>query len=99
MTGMKNSRKLASAIVKARGVKQIVTIGDFLEVIKSLFGREREKKELAKVFQAFKKKITFTAQYVAAKVIFIRSRLLNDLYYISLKTSSLSCSAASTQEP
>ena len=51
---LKNSRKLASAIVKARGVKQIVTIGDFLEVIKPLFGREREKKELAKVFQALR---------------------------------------------
>ena len=48
---LKNSRKLASTIVKARGVKQIVTIGDFLEVIKPLFGREREKKELAKVNQ------------------------------------------------
>ena len=51
---LKNSRKLASAIVKARGVKQIVTIGDFLEVIKPFFGREREKKELAKVFQALR---------------------------------------------
>ena len=26
--------------------------GEFLEIIKPLFGREREKKELAKVFQA-----------------------------------------------
>ena len=51
---LKNSRKLASTIVKARGVKQIVTIGDFLEIIKPLFGREREKKELAKVFQALR---------------------------------------------
>ena len=51
---LKNSRKLASTIVKARGVKQIITIGDFLEVIKPLFGREREKKELAKVFQALR---------------------------------------------
>ena len=51
---LKNSRKMASTIVKARGVKQIVTIGDFLEVIKPLFGREREKKELAKVFQALR---------------------------------------------
>ena len=32
----------------------IATIGDFLEVIKPLFGREREKKELAKVFQALR---------------------------------------------
>lgn len=51
---LKNSRKLASVIVKARSSKQIVTIGDFLEIVKPLFGREREKKELAKVFQALR---------------------------------------------
>lgn len=51
---LKNSRKLASVITKARVSKQIVTIGDFLEIIKPLFGREREKKELAKVFQALR---------------------------------------------
>ena len=49
---LKNSRKLASVIVKARANGQIKTIGEFLEIIKPLFGREREKKELAKVFQA-----------------------------------------------
>ncbi|WP_300725586.1 16S rRNA (cytosine(1402)-N(4))-methyltransferase RsmH [uncultured Bacteroides sp.] len=51
---LKNSRKLASVIAKARVQKQIVTIGDFLEIVKPLFGREREKKELAKVFQALR---------------------------------------------
>lgn len=51
---LKNSRKLAAVIVKARGSKMIETIEDFLEVIKPLFGREREKKELAKVFQALR---------------------------------------------
>lgn len=51
---LKNSRKLAATLAKARTQKQIVTIGDFLDVIKPLFGREREKKELAKVFQALR---------------------------------------------
>lgn len=51
---LKNSRKLASVIVKARAEKAIVSIGDFLGIIKPLFGREREKKELAKVFQALR---------------------------------------------
>lgn len=51
---LKNSRKLASVIVKARSAQKIATIGEFLEVIKPLFGREREKKELAKVFQALR---------------------------------------------
>lgn len=51
---LKNSRKLASAIAKARNEKVIKTIGDFLEIVKPMFGREREKKELAKVFQALR---------------------------------------------
>ena len=51
---LKNSRKLASVIVKARATQRIATIGEFLEIVKPLFGREREKKELAKVFQALR---------------------------------------------
>lgn len=51
---LKNSRKLAATIAKARQQKQITTIGEFLDIIKPLFGREREKKELAKVFQALR---------------------------------------------
>ena len=51
---LKNSRKLASVIVKARANGQIKTIGEFLEIIKPLFGREREKKEHAKVIQALR---------------------------------------------
>ena len=44
----------ASVIVKARATQRIATIGEFLEIVKPLFGREREKKELAKVFQALR---------------------------------------------
>ena len=51
---LKNSRKLASAIVKRRSVKPFDTIGDFLETVKPLYGKEREKKEMAKVFQALR---------------------------------------------
>lgn len=51
---LKNNRKLASVLVKTRTLRPIVTIGDFLEIVKPLFGREREKKELAKVFQALR---------------------------------------------
>ncbi len=51
---LKNSRKLASALIKARSNQAIVTIGDFLNIVKPMFGREREKKELAKVFQALR---------------------------------------------
>lgn len=51
---LKNSRKLASVIVKTRTQNPFDTIEDFLTVIKPLFGREKEKKELAKVFQALR---------------------------------------------
>ena len=51
---LKNSRELAAALVKARNGQRIETIGQFLDVVNPLFGREREKKELAKVFQALR---------------------------------------------
>lgn len=51
---LKNSRRLASAIVKARSQHEIVTISDLLEVVKPLMPREREKKDLARVFQALR---------------------------------------------
>lgn len=51
---LKNSRKIASVLVKACSQKKIETIEEFLDVIKPLFGKDREKKELAKVFQALR---------------------------------------------
>ena len=51
---LKNGRQLAQKIAKARTTEKIETIEQFLEIIKPLFGREREKKELAKVFQALR---------------------------------------------
>lgn len=51
---MKNSRRLASAIVKARAAHALQTIDDLLQVVKPLMSREREKKDLARVFQALR---------------------------------------------
>lgn len=51
---LKNSRRLAATLVKARNQQPVSTIGEFLDIVKPLFGREREKKELAKVFQALR---------------------------------------------
>ena len=51
---LKQSRKIASAIVRARQTKKVETIGGFLEVVKPFFRNEREKKDLAKVFQALR---------------------------------------------
>ena len=51
---LKSSRKIASAIVKARAKNPINTTGDLLEVIKPFIKPTQEKKELAQVFQALR---------------------------------------------
>jgi 16S rRNA (cytosine1402-N4)-methyltransferase len=51
---LKNARRIASAIVKARQTKRIETTGELLETVGSLFQKEREKKEMAKLFQALR---------------------------------------------
>ena len=51
---LKTSRKIASAIVKARDKKAINTTGELLEVIKPFIKPAQEKKELAQVFQALR---------------------------------------------
>ena len=51
---LKNSRKIASLLVKERQEKKIETTGDFIAVVEPLFKREREKKDLAKLFQALR---------------------------------------------
>jgi 16S rRNA (cytosine1402-N4)-methyltransferase len=51
---LKNARKIAAAIVKARSEKIILTTGDLLQVTEQFFPREREKKETAKLFQALR---------------------------------------------
>lgn len=51
---IKQSRRLAAAIVKARLQQHIVTTQDLLGILEPIFKREREKKDLAKVFQALR---------------------------------------------
>ena len=51
---LKNSRRIASALVKARAAKKIETTTDFIKAVEPLFKREREKKEMAKLFQALR---------------------------------------------
>lgn len=48
------SRKLASVIVKQRGIKPFRKISDLIEAAKPFCPPQREKKELAKVFQALR---------------------------------------------
>jgi 16S rRNA (cytosine1402-N4)-methyltransferase len=49
-----NSRKIARTIVNARGMKPIQQIFPFIEILKPYFGREKEKKDMARVFQALR---------------------------------------------
>ena len=51
---LKNARKLASVIVKARNVSPIDTVERLLEVVKPLINPRQEKKELAMIFQALR---------------------------------------------
>ena len=51
---LKNARRIASAIVKARLEKAIETTADLMQATESLFQHEREKKETAKLFQALR---------------------------------------------
>ena len=51
---MKNARKIASIIAKTRNEKKIETTGDLMSATEKLFQREREKKEMAKMFQALR---------------------------------------------
>ena len=51
---LQQARKLAKAIVKVRGEEGFSDIARFMEVVKPFFKHEREKKDLAKVFQALR---------------------------------------------
>ena len=51
---LKNSRRIAAAIVKARAAHEIGTTREFIDAIEPLFKREREKKDMAKLFQALR---------------------------------------------
>ena len=49
-----NSRKIAKTIVAARSKAPFNKIFPFIEVLKPFFGREKEKKDMARVFQALR---------------------------------------------
>ncbi len=51
---LRQARQIASLITKQRSSKRIETTGELKEAVGKLFAREREKKELAKLFQALR---------------------------------------------
>ena len=51
---LKQSRRIAAAIVKARNSEEITTTGRLVEVVSPFIRKSQEKKELAQVFQALR---------------------------------------------
>ena len=51
---IRQARRIASQIVKARSEKPLLTTGDLLKVVQPLMPHNREKKDLARVFQALR---------------------------------------------
>jgi 16S rRNA (cytosine1402-N4)-methyltransferase len=49
-----NSRKISRAIVNARQLQPLQRINEFVEVLKPFFFKEKEKKDMARVFQALR---------------------------------------------
>nr|MCR4853782.1 16S rRNA (cytosine(1402)-N(4))-methyltransferase RsmH [Prevotella sp.] len=51
---LKQSRRIAAAVVKARAQHDIVSTQDFIDVVSPMMPRDREKKDMAKLFQALR---------------------------------------------
>lgn len=51
---IKNSRRIAAALVKARQQHTIGTTSEFIGVVEPFFKRDREKKDMARLFQALR---------------------------------------------
>ena len=51
---MRNARLIARAVVRERMVAPIDTVQRFLEVLKPFVGKDKEKKDLARIFQALR---------------------------------------------
>lgn len=66
-----NSRKLARAIANRRSSGEIKTIAEFSELMKPFFPREKEKKELSKLFQAIR--IEVNDEMAALKELLLQS--------------------------
>lgn len=74
---MKNSRRIAAAIVKARTAKPLLTTQDLLAAVQPFMKREREKKDAARLFQALRIEVnhemTALKEMLAAAVELLRS--------------------------
>ncbi len=87
---LKQSRRIAAAIVKARNGKKILTTTDFLTVVEPLFMRAREKKDMAKLFQALRIEVNHEMEALkemlaAARELLKRGGRLSVITYHSLE--------------
>lgn len=62
---LKNARRIAEALVKARSSREIVTIADLLDIVKPFINPRQEKKGLAQVFQALRMEVNHEVDALA----------------------------------
>ena len=62
---LKNAKKIAMVIVKARAKQPLETIADLLDVVKPLTNPKQEKKELSQIFQAFRMEVNHEVDALA----------------------------------
>ena len=87
---LKNARKIASAIIKARSEKNIETTGDLLHITEHLFQKEREKKDIAKLFQSLRIEVNHEMEALkemlnASKKVLCKGGRLSVITYHSLE--------------
>ena len=54
---LKNARQIARAVIKRRNTAPFARISDLLELLQPFVGRDREKKDMAKAFQALRMEV------------------------------------------
>jgi len=54
---LKNARRLAAAVVEARAARPVATTQDLMDIAAPLLPRERQKKDMARVFQALRMEV------------------------------------------
>lgn len=54
---LKNARQIARAVIKRRNTASFARISDLLELLQPFVGRDREKKDMAKAFQALRMEV------------------------------------------
>ena len=87
---LKTARRIAAAIVKRRGSQPIVTTQDLIDTVQPLMAKDREKKDLARLFQALRIEVnhemeTLKEMLLAATALIRPGRRLVVITYHSLE--------------